>query len=229
MDALILAAGKGTRLGLDNLPKCLIQFENLTLIEYQINCLSDLGIKNIFVVTGYNSEKIEDKLGHQVMYIHNKEFSTTNNIKSILLAKKFLKDDFVCMYGDLFFHKNILKKCIDSKNKMTLMVESELRDETTSVKIENDKIILVNKNIDFNEADGNFIGMMKCSKEYSNDFFKTIEKLVVNNSQAYYTIGIEKMIKDGKMINFETTDGLPWTDIDTDEDLLLAKEIFTKG
>ena len=58
MDALILAAGKGTRLGLDNLPKCLIQFENLTLIEYQINCLSDLGIKNIFVVTGYNSEKI---------------------------------------------------------------------------------------------------------------------------------------------------------------------------
>ena len=71
--------------------------------------------------------------------------------------------------------------------------------------------------------------MMKCSKEYSNDFFKTIEKLVVNNSQAYYTIGIEKMIKDGKMINFETTDGLPWTDIDTDEDLLLAKEIFTKG
>ena len=139
MDALILAAGKGTRLGLDNLPKCLIQFENLTLIEYQINCLSDLGIKNIFVVTGYNSEKIEDKLGHQVMYIHNKEFSTTNNIKSILLAKKFLKDDFVCMYGDLFFHKNILKKCIDSKNKMTLMVESELRDETTRVKIENSR------------------------------------------------------------------------------------------
>ena len=161
MDALILAAGRGTRLGLDNLPKCLIQFENLTLIEYQINCLSNLGIKNIFVVTGYNSEKIEDKLGHQAMYIHNKEFATTNNIKSILLAKKFLKDDFVCMYGDLFFHKNILKKCIDSKNKMTLMVESELRDETTRVKIENDKIILVNKNIDFNEADGNFIGMMK--------------------------------------------------------------------
>ena len=31
------------------------------------------------------------------------------------------------------------------------------------------------------------------------------------------------------MVNFETTDGLPWTDIDTDEDLLLAKEIFTKG
>ena len=108
-----------------------IRYENLTLIEYQINCLSDLGIKNIFVVTGYNSEKIEDKLGHQVMYIHNKEFATTNNIKSILLAKKFLKDDFVCMYGDLFFHKNILKKCIDSKNKMTLMVETDLRDEKT--------------------------------------------------------------------------------------------------
>ncbi|MBL76667.1 MAG: hypothetical protein CL763_07075 [Chloroflexi bacterium] len=229
MDALILAAGKGTRLGLDNLPKCLIQFENLTLIEYQINCLFDLGIKNIFVVTGYNSEKIEEKLGDQVTYIHNKEFATTNNIKSIFLAEKFLKDDFICIYGDLFFHKKILKKCIDSKNQMTLMVENELRNETTRVKMENGKIILVNKNIEFSEADGNFIGMMKCSKDYSNDFFKTIEELVESNSQAYYTIGIEKMIKNGKIVNFEITNGLPWTDIDTNEDLLLAKEIFVKG
>ena len=37
------------------------------------------------------------------------------------------------------------------------------------------------------------------------------------------------MIKDGKKINFDITDGLPWTDIDTNEDLLLAKEIFVKG
>ena len=44
-----------------------------------------------------------------------------------------------------------------------------------------------------------------------------------HDSQSAVT---KKMIKDGKMVNFETTNGLPWTDIDTDEDLLLAKEIF---
>ena len=36
------------------------------------------------------------------------------------------------------------------------------------------------------------------------------------------------MIKNGEKISFDTTDGLPWTDIDTNEDLLLAKEVFDK-
>ena len=139
-----------------------------------------------------------------------------------------MKSDFICIYGDLFFHKNILKKCVNSKNEMALMIEEDLRDETTKVKIEKNKIILVNKNIDFKNADGNFIGMMKCSKYYKEDFFQAIEDLANDNSQAYYTIGIEKMIKDGKRINFETTDGLPWIDIDTHEDLLFAKEVFVR-
>ena len=139
-----------------------------------------------------------------------------------------MKSDFICIYGDLFFHKNILKKCVNSKNEMALMIEEDLRDETTKVKIEENKIILVNKNIDFKNADGNFIGMMKCSKYYKEDFFQAIEDLADDNSQAYYTIGIEKMIKDGKRVNFETTDGLPWTDIDTHEDLLFAKELFVR-
>ena len=71
--------------------------------------------------------------------------------------------------------------------------------------------------------------MMKCSKKLKDNFFQTVEDVIENNPQAYYTIGIEKMIKDGKKINFDITDGLPWTDIDTNEDLLLAKEIFVKG
>ena len=145
MDAIILAAGQGTRLGLNDLPKCLIQFENTSLIEYQIECLKELGINSVFVVTGFESDKIMHKLGNQVNYIHNSEFATTNNIHSILKAKNFMKSDFICIYGDLFFHKNILKKCVNSKNEMTLMIEEDLRDETTKVKIEKNKIILVNK------------------------------------------------------------------------------------
>jgi len=229
MDAIILAAGKGTRLGLDEIPKCLIEFDNITLIRYQIECLRELGVDEIFIVTGYNSEKIMNHLkNYQVNFIHNPEFDTTNNIQSVLVTKKFLKNEFICMYGDLFFEKNILKKCINSKHDMTLMVETDLRDETTRIKIENNKISHVNKNINFEEADGNFIGMMKCSKNLIDKFFQSIENVVENNLQAYYTIGIEKMIQDGIIINFETTDGLLWTDIDTAEDLIIAKQVFAR-
>ena len=46
--------------------------------------IQELNIKKIFVVTGYNSEKIKEKLKDSVNYIHNDEFATTNNIPSYI-------------------------------------------------------------------------------------------------------------------------------------------------
>ena len=226
MDALILAAGKGTRLGLNDSPKCLIEFGTSSLIEYQIKCLNELGIKNIHIITGYFPEKIKSKIGDLANYIHNPEFSSTNNICSILCAKNFMSDDFICIYGDLFFDKKILKNCFSSKKDIVLTVEKNLREETSRVKIKDDKIILVNKNINFNEADGNFIGMAKFSKNITKKLFNSIEKIAKNDSQSYYTSAIEDLIQNGTDVHFVTTENLSWMDIDTPDDLIHAQELF---
>jgi len=226
MDALILAAGKGTRLGLNDSPKCLIEFGTSSLIEYQIKCLNELGIKNIHIITGYFPEKIKSKIGDSANYIHNPDFSNTNNICSILCAKNFMSDDFICIYGDLFFDKKILKKCFSSKKDIVLTVEKNLREETSRVKIKDDKIILVNKNINFNEADGNFIGMAKFSKNITKKLFNSIEKIAKKDSQSYYTSAIEDLIQNGTDVHFVTTENLSWMDIDTPDDLIHAQELF---
>tara|TARA_Y100000817_G_C16776946_1_gene508757 strand:- start:69 stop:758 length:690 start_codon:yes stop_codon:yes gene_type:complete len=226
MDALILAAGKGTRLGLNDSPKCLIEFGTSSLIEYQIKCLNELGIKNIHIITGYFPEKIKSKIGDLANYIHNPEFSSTNNICSILCAKNFMSDDFICIYGDLFFDKKILENCFSSKKDIVLTVEKNLREETSRVKIKDDKIILVNKNINFNEADGNFIGMAKFSKNIITKLFNSIEKIAKNDSQSYYTSAIEDLIQNGTDVHFVTTENLSWMDIDTPDDLIHAQELF---
>lgn len=226
MDALILAAGKGTRLGLNDSPKCLIEFGTSSLIEYQIKCLNELGIKNIHIITGYFPEKIKSKIGDLANYIHNPEFSSTNNICSILCAKNFMSDDFICIYGDLFFDKKILENCFSSKKDIVLTVEKNLREETSRVKIKDDKIILVNKNINFNEADGNFIGMAKFSKNIITKLFNSIEKIAKKDSQSYYTSAIEDLIQNGTDVHFVTTENLSWMDIDTPDDLIHAQELF---
>ena len=226
MDALILAAGKGTRLGLNDSPKCLIEFGTSSLIEYQIKCLNELGIKNIHIITGYFPEKIKSKIGDLANYIHNPEFSSTNNICSILCAKNFMSDDFICIYGDLFFDKKILESCFSSKKDIVLTVEKNLREETSRVKIKDDKIILVNKNINFNEADGNFIGMAKFSKNITKKLFNSIEKIAKKDSQSYYTSAIEDLIQNGTDVHFVTTENLSWMDIDTPDDLIHAQELF---
>tara|TARA_B110000014_G_C20083988_1_gene566749 strand:+ start:680 stop:1369 length:690 start_codon:yes stop_codon:yes gene_type:complete len=226
MDALILAAGQGTRLGLNDSPKCLIEFGTSSLIEYQIKCLNELGIKNIHIITGYFPEKIKSKIGDSANYIHNPEFSSTNNICSILCAKNFMSDDFICIYGDLFFDKKILKNCLSSTKDIVLTVEKNLREETSRVKIKDNKIILVNKNINFNEADGNFIGMAKFSKNITKKLFNSIEKIAKNDSQSYYTSAIEDLIQNGTDVHFVTTENLSWMDIDTPDDLIHAQELF---
>ena len=70
MDALILAAGRGTRMGGIDKPKCLLEFNGDSLIHYQINCFKKLGIDRIFVITGYHSELIHSHLKHKVIFVY---------------------------------------------------------------------------------------------------------------------------------------------------------------
>ena len=204
MQAVILAAGKGTRMGIKDTPKCLLKIGNKTIIEHQIDYLRNIGCKKILVVTGYNSNKIKNTLGNSAEYVLNKNFETSNNMYSLWEAQNFIVDEFVCVYGDLFFHKKILEKCVLSEGDIVLAVERNLRAETMKVKIENNKIIQVNKEIDSKNADGNFIGMAKFSKSLAKILFNEISILVKEkNVDAQYPLAIEKMIEYLKKNNIK--------------------------
>ena len=226
MQALILAAGKGTRIGIKDTPKCILKIGNTSIIEFQINCFRNIGCDKILVVTGYNSNKILERLGSSVEYIFNKNFEYSNNLYSLGEALRIIDDEFICVYGDLLFHKKILEKCNASTKEITLVVERNLRYETMRVKIENQKIVQVNKNMDNKNSDGNFIGMAKFSKNIKDSLYKSIKELIKkDNRDAYYTLALENMIKHGQSIHFIETNGYPWMDIDTKEELEEAKKI----
>ena len=67
MQGLILAAGKGTRMGNIDVPKCMLEINGRPIIKHQIDSFKKNGIEDIFVVTGYKSEMI-----HDVTYKHLK-------------------------------------------------------------------------------------------------------------------------------------------------------------
>ena len=62
MEGVILAAGKGTRMGKIDSPKCLLEINEVPIIKYQIESFRKNGIKDVHVVTGYESEMIHDLL-----------------------------------------------------------------------------------------------------------------------------------------------------------------------
>ena len=95
------------------------------------------------------------------------------------------------------------------------------------IRIENNLIVEVNKNISEDLADGNFIGMAKFKKSMIPDLFNEISFLVENgNLNSYYTSAIESMIQKNKQINFVETNNLPWMDIDEEHELAEAKKIY---
>lgn len=228
MDALILAAGRGTRMkGIDT-PKCLLELNGIALIDYQIKCFKQFGINQIFVVTGYNSDLIRSHLKDEVIFIQNPDFVNSNNITSVWSAKEFLNADFICVYGDLLFDKEILQNLIQQTHDVCMVVEKNVRYETMKVKIENNHIIQVNKKIPESEADGNFIGMAKFSKNIISELFNGISNCLTIDKNSYYTSAIELLINNGQFVNYLFTNNLQWMDIDEPNEFAEAKILFNQ-
>ena len=83
MLGLILAAGKGTRMGNIGIPKCLLRIGDASIIEYQVEFLKKVGIHDILVITGYQSEKIKSVFSSFTDIKNN--FSKLTNLDKIFV------------------------------------------------------------------------------------------------------------------------------------------------
>ena len=109
MKAVILAGGKGERLGelTENLPKPMIAIGGIPVLEHQLACLGRYGIDVIYLLTGYRGEAIKDHFGNgeplgvTLHYIREKEpLGTAGCVRQL---DKILTDDFLVVYGDILF------------------------------------------------------------------------------------------------------------------------------
>ena len=116
MNAIIIAAGMGTRLNplTLSIPKPLVKIFGKPMIEKNIEYLLQEGIGEIVIVTGYMKDKFEylkDKY-KEVQLIYNPKYKVYNNIYSFYLVREFLKDSYI-LDGDIYLRRNIFKKDID--------------------------------------------------------------------------------------------------------------------
>ena len=117
MNAIILAAGMGTRLRpltVDK-PKCMVEVNGTPMVEQQIKFLKEFGINDITLVSGYKAESLDflrEKYGVDIVF--NDKFDVCNNIYSMYLVRDRLKDTFV-LEGDVYMHKT----CLSAKSHST--------------------------------------------------------------------------------------------------------------
>ena len=112
MKAIILAAGKGTRMrpysNAVNKEMCLIGYS--PIIEYSVRALADAGIKKIFIVLGERKHQIMEYLrdgkdfGVKIAYLYQDMKHGEGTAKAVETAEGWIDEDFIMVYGDSFFH-----------------------------------------------------------------------------------------------------------------------------
>ena len=193
MKAIILAAGRGTRLAkyTKNLPKCMLKFNGKTLIETQVETLRACGIKNITIVKGYLSKKIKIR---GVKYYVNEDYENTNMVETLMCAEKEMNDEFLVCYGDILYEKKVIKKILEDKSDIGVAVDRDYWDywkarlddpksDTESLVIEKGAITeLGEANCTIDKAKARYVGLIKFSKKG----VKTLKKVYHENKKKYY-------------------------------------------
>lgn len=249
MKAIILAAGKGTRLRplTNDIPKAMIKVLNKTLIERQIENLQNCGIMDITIVTGYKDELFKFP---KIDYIKNERFETTNMNESLFCAAEKLNDHVVVCYSDIIFERKIIKQIIESKQDIGLAVNLDWKknyegrtlhpfSEAENVVIENERIVKIRKNIpncESNQKIGEFMGIMILSEYGSRvllEKYKIIKNIHVgkfHNSSSLQNAYLTDMIQELIDLKIEVKSIFPkgkWSEIDTPEDLRRVEKLFS--
>ncbi len=125
--ALILAAGRGSRLGelTRDRPKCLTMLAGRTLLEWQIAALRGAGIEEIAIVTGYRAGQLE---GRGATTIHNPRWAETNMVASAVCATQWMAaGDTVVSYSDIVYAAPVVRRLIGSPDDIALAFDRAWR------------------------------------------------------------------------------------------------------
>ena len=131
MKAVILAAGKGTRLRplTDSTPKPMLPVAGKPLLEWMLERIKEADIKDILIVTNYLEDQIKNyfkdgaDLGVNITYrTQSKPLGTANAVYQAL--EWVGKNSFLCLYGDHYIEEGAIKKLIDARQEEEATVAS---------------------------------------------------------------------------------------------------------
>ncbi len=246
MQAIILAAGMGRRLGemTKNNTKCMVEINGVKLIDRVLTYLSHLDLKRIVIVVGYQAQNLVQHVENQyknlnIEFVNNPIYDKTNNIYSLALAKeRFKEDDTILLESDLIYEESMLRLLVDNQQPdIALVAKYEKWMDGTMVTIDNECNILnfiSKKEFKQSEVDKYYktVNIYKFSKSYiNNQYLPLLEAYCqMKGNNEYY----EEVLRVLTMIDKSSLKALPigdekWYEIDDIQDLDIAETIFAEG
>lgn len=227
--AVILAAGVGSRLRplTADLPKCLLPIgpRAETILDMMLAQLTALGVPHIYIVTGFQSEKISRHVSDRwastvIETIYNPDFDCMNNARSLLSTRSSLEGrSFVKFDADLVLQKDVLPRLFASATPSTIVLDQDSAMVNEDMKATLGKssgcVSSFGKHLP-NDSDGISIGVELIGAVHSQCVFEALDHCVYaqNRTDAYYEDAYDDVLGQGLEFGYVTTASQSWFEID---------------
>ncbi len=224
MKALLLAAGRGTRISryLSGNPKCTVDIGGIKLIQYTVDMFHKYGVTDIAIVLGYRGEAIRQSLqDFDLKYFYNPFFDVTNSIASAWFAKDFLMDtdDTLIMNADVFLEATLLEQILACEKSPVMFADGSRKEEADyKFKYENGLLEKYGKELTGEDVTGEYIGIGKFSKDFMPEFLTSLDTLINSQNHSVWWENILYSMVGKRPIYVETVDGKFWAEVDYMED-----------
>lgn len=248
MQALMLAAGMGKRLGkfTGNNTKCMLEVAGKKLVDRAIEAVAKAGIDKFIFVIGYKGDNLRDYIldkykdsPMEFVFIDNKDYATSNNIYSFYMAKEYLEqDDTIMMESDLIFDSSLIQKLVQSPERdMAVVAKYESWMDGTVVTCDGDDNITqfiekVDMDLSLTEQYYKTVNVYKFSPQFvTNIYFPFLEAYMkAYGLNSYYETALKVVSHLSKAtLKAFYMDDMPWYEIDDAQDLDIATILFSTG
>lgn len=243
MQAIILAAGMGKRLGEythDN-TKCMLEVNGIRLIDRALDALKEVKVTKVVLVVGYKGQNVKNYVGTEyqgipIEYVENPIYDKTNNIYSLYLAKDYMMaEDTLLLESDIIFAPSVIKKLVDDERPNLALVDKyESWMDGTVVTLDKEQKItrFIDKSgFDFSEIHKYYktVNIYKFSKEFSAKYyvpFLTAYSTALGDNEYYeQVLRVILHLRNAPLFALPLSGDL-WYEIDDMQDLDIASGMF---
>jgi choline kinase len=242
MRAIILAAGRGSRMGAlsEDRPKCLVELAHQPLVRRQIAALRRGGVSTIGIVRGYLGNMINIE---GVTYFENPRWAETNMVMSLVAAAPWLRSDSVVIsYADIFYGHGVVRDLAASSGDLVVACDRSWRDlwarrfadplsdaETFRTDASGNLIDIGRRTTQMDDIQGQYMGLLR----FTPEAWRAAEALLAGvdaktRDAMDMTTLLRSLLESGFAIRTVDAAG-QWGEVDSSDDLTLYEKMIREG
>lgn len=236
--AIILSAGQGSRLLplTERMPKCLIDLNGGSMLEWQLRALASAGVREAVIVTGFAEAQVEEALTRitppqmTVRTLFNPFYKLADNLASCWMVRKELLGGALILNGDTLFEPEIACRLLAAPAApITVTIDRKPRYDADDMKVvtEDGCLKAIGKTLTADVVNGESIGFLRFDAKGAEAFVAELERTMrtPEGPGLWYLSAIHRLANAGADVRVASIEGLQWGELDFPADLVRARAL----